>query len=153
MALVMGISDHVVVLDAGSVIARRASAAVSPVRDPRVLKAYLGDGATRARRPRATALERPGRRDPLSCLKLSAGYGAAPVIEELSLDVKPGEMVALLGANGAGQVDHHAGHHGLVAAGDRIDRARRQQGRANSRRIGSRRAGVALVPEGRAGVS
>jgi ABC-type branched-subunit amino acid transport system ATPase component len=41
MTLVMGISDNVVVLDAGSII---AAGTPSEVRhDPRVLKAYLGD--------------------------------------------------------------------------------------------------------------
>jgi branched-chain amino acid transport system ATP-binding protein len=33
----------------------------------------------------------------------SAGYGAAPVVREVDLEVRPGEVVALLGANGAGK--------------------------------------------------
>ena len=99
MALVMGISDHIVVLDAGTVI---AAGSPSEVRhDPRVLKAYLGGGEMRAR-PRAAPWS--GSQDAiLSCLNLGAGYGAAPVLQEVSFAVKPGEMVALLGANGAGK--------------------------------------------------
>jgi len=34
---------------------------------------------------------------------LSAGYGAAPVVAGIDLDVRPGEVVALLGLNGAGK--------------------------------------------------
>ena len=34
---------------------------------------------------------------------VTAGYGAVPVVRDLTLDVHPGEVVALLGANGAGK--------------------------------------------------
>ncbi|MBM2622526.1 ABC transporter ATP-binding protein [Actinoplanes sp. LDG1-06] len=34
---------------------------------------------------------------------LTAGYGAAPVLHDVSLTVQPGEIVAVLGANGAGK--------------------------------------------------
>ncbi len=99
MTLVMGISDHVVVLDAGSVIAQGTAAEVR--HNPRVLKAYLGGGDMRER-PRKEAFEPPADAI-LSVVKLTAGYGAAPVLQAISFDVRPGEMVAMLGANGAGK--------------------------------------------------
>ena len=33
---------------------------------------------------------------------LTAGYNGSPVLRDVSLTVRPGEVVALLGANGAG---------------------------------------------------
>src|SRR5580698_8386004 len=39
----------------------------------------------------------------LSVSGLTAGYGASTVIHQLSLEVAPGEIVAILGPNGAGK--------------------------------------------------
>ncbi len=43
------------------------------------------------------------RSDLLSVCGLSAGFGAGPVLFGVDLDLRPGELVALIGANGAGK--------------------------------------------------
>ncbi len=144
MTLVMGISDHVVVLDAGSVIAQ--GTAVEVRHNPRVLKAYLGGGDMRDR-PRKEAFEPPADAI-LSVVKLTAGYGAAPVLQAISFDVRPGEMVAMLGANGAGKSTIMRALSGLlrpVSGNIVLDNQPVQS--LEAYRIA--REGLALVPEGR----
>ncbi|MEP9376457.1 branched-chain amino acid ABC transporter ATP-binding protein/permease [Aquabacter sp. CN5-332] len=144
MAMVMGISDHVVVLDAGRPIAEGTCAQVRE--DPKVIAAYLGGTQTRARR-RAAPWDGP-RDAVLSALRLSAGYGAAPVLEEVDLEVRPGELVALLGANGAGKSTAMKAVSGLLrpVSGDIVLKDARVSA-LPAHRIA--RMGLALVPEGR----
>ncbi|TMI99685.1 MAG: ATP-binding cassette domain-containing protein [Alphaproteobacteria bacterium] len=143
MTLVMGISDHVVVLDAGRVIASAAPAVVR--RDPLVLDAYLG--STAYARPRAAPWQGPG--DPvLAAVKLRAGYGAAAVLDDVDFAVRPGEMVALLGANGAGKSTTMRAVTGLLRpVAGAIVLEDRDIVDLEAHRIAA--AGVALVPEGR----
>ncbi|KQP09194.1 branched-chain amino acid ABC transporter ATP-binding protein/permease [Methylobacterium sp. Leaf93] len=144
MPLVMGISDHVLVMDAGRPIALGDSAMVRA--DPAVLRAYLG-GADTPARPRPSPWAGPADAV-LSALDLTAGYGAAPVLERLSLDVRPGETVALLGANGAGKSTAMRALSGLLrpVEGSVILEDRSIAG-LPAHAIA--RLGLALVPEGR----
>jgi branched-chain amino acid transport system ATP-binding protein/branched-chain amino acid transport system permease protein len=144
MRLVMGISDRVVVLDAGRPI---AAGTPNEVRhDAKVLAAYLGAGEARARRR-----QQPwsGPQDAvLAAMNLAAGYGAAPVLQQVNVDVRPGEMVALIGANGAGKSTLMRAIAGLLRPvdGEVILDDRRIE-RSEAHRIAAR--GLALVPEGR----
>jgi branched-chain amino acid transport system ATP-binding protein len=144
MELVMGVSTHVVVLDAGAKIAEGLPAAVAA--EASVREAYLGDqrsidrGRRRARPAAAATL--------LSVEKLSAGYGAATVVREADLDVAEGEVVAVLGSNGAGKSTMMKAISGLIRLtdgkvlflGERVERLAAD-------RIAQH--GLILVPEGR----
>jgi len=98
MKLVMSVSDHVVVLDAGQKIAEGPPTDIR--HDPVVLQAYLGAQLHAARdrkAPRATGGTL------LATEQLSAGYGGLDVIHHIDVEVEKGELVAVLGANGAGK--------------------------------------------------
>jgi branched-chain amino acid transport system ATP-binding protein/branched-chain amino acid transport system permease protein len=144
MTLVMGISDHVVVLDAGRPIAAGTAGEVRG--DDKVKEAYLGSGEMRARARGAPLPE--SLRVELAADGLAAGYGAVPVLRGVSFKVRQGELVALLGANGAGKSTIMRAVSGLLRP---VDGAIRLGGRSVERLEAHRiaAAGVALVPEGR----
>ena len=79
---------------------------------------------------------------------LHASYGAAPVLQGVSLHVGKGETVALLGPNGAGKSTLLAAITGtMVRREGRIDLDGIDLSKKQSHAIVA--AGVALVPEGR----
>ena len=144
LALVMGISDHLVVLDAGRPIAAGAPDVVRG--EAKVRDAYLGTGEIAAR-PRAVPL--PAEPTPLLTAEaLSAGYRSVAVLDAITFEVGRGELVTMLGANGAGKSTTMRALSGLLRpvsgsirlAGAAIDTS------ATHRIV---RAGLILVPEGR----
>jgi branched-chain amino acid transport system ATP-binding protein len=79
---------------------------------------------------------------------LHASYGAAPVLQGVSLAVEKGETVALLGPNGAGKSTLLAAVTGTIPRrSGRIEIDGVELTRKHSHEIVAR--GVALVPEGR----
>ena len=80
--------------------------------------------------------------------EVTAGYGATPVLREISLRVDSGEIAALIGANGAGKTTLARVLTGLLplrAGTIRLDGARIEHLAPDARLS----RGLALVPEGR----
>jgi len=82
----------------------------------------------------------------LSCSDLDAGYQKRPVVRGLNLDAAPGEIVALLGANGAGKTTSLLTMAGLLPP---VRGAVMVAGKAvnHNRPYLAARSGLALVPD------
>ena len=80
---------------------------------------------------------------------LTSGYGAAPVLVEVDLDIPPASIVAVVGANGAGKTTLLRTLSGVVrpSAGSIMLGRQRPARRARSRTWSG--TGIAHVPEGR----
>ena len=144
MSLVMGISDQVIVLDAGKRLAQGKPDVVR--RDRAVIDAYLGGSRFEAR-PRAPGFEAAGDAI-LSVEKLAAGYGAAGVLKGIDLTLDSGELVAVLGANGAGKSTLLRGLSGLLRPiSGKVMFCGQEIGTLAPHRIAG--GGLVLVPEGR----
>ncbi|WP_322768397.1 ABC transporter ATP-binding protein [Frankia sp. Cr1] len=139
--LVFEACDDVVVLDGGRVVASGPPAAV---RDrPEVREVYLGGSpAMPARVP-----GQPRGHSVLSLEKVTSGYDRLPVVHEISLEVRAGELVALLGPNGSGKTTLIRTASGQLAPfGGRVSVLGHLTRRPNP--AGLARRGLAVAPQG-----
>ncbi|MDO5756591.1 MAG: ABC transporter ATP-binding protein [Rhodobacterales bacterium] len=84
----------------------------------------------------------------LSLERISAGYGAAQVLREVSLDVGPGEILCLMGRNGAGKTTCMRAIMGLIPLmGGRILLDGAEVSALPAHKVA--RAGIGYVPQGR----
>ena len=86
----------------------------------------------------------------MRCDDISVRYGQHRALQDVSVTVATGEIVVILGANGAGKIDAAARHRGIcegvVPARSGSMDTRPDAASAPTR---SSEAGLALVPEGR----
>jgi branched-chain amino acid transport system ATP-binding protein len=148
MSLVMRVCDYIYVLNFGQVLARGGPAAIR--NDHKVIAAYLGE---ESKQPPGTAevklVAAPQTQQPLLEVEhLAAGYGRLEVIRDIDLTVRPGEVVACIGANGAGKTTTLRAISGMI-------RPRKGRVRLGGRDVTGRsaeriaRMGLVHIPEGR----
>jgi branched-chain amino acid transport system ATP-binding protein len=152
MSLVLPVSDYVYVLDFGKVLAKGGPVAIQ--NDRKVIAAYLGEESdkTSGKAPaQAPIVAMPKKMDETPLLEvkqLAAGYGHLEVIRDVNLVVRPGEVVACIGANGAGKTTTLRAISGMIhpRSGHVIFNGRDITGRAAEN---ISREGLIHIPEGR----
>jgi branched-chain amino acid transport system ATP-binding protein len=147
MSLVMRVCDFVYVLDFGKLLARGQPAAIR--NDPKVLAAYLGEESKKPAGDVQPIVRMPREEPPLLDVRgLAAGYGGLEVIRDVSLTVRPGEVVACIGANGAGKTTTLRAISGMIhARRGRVRFADKDVTGSGAEHI--TRMGLVHIPEGR----
>ena len=98
---VLSLSDQITVLHQGHVIAEGEPSAIA--NDPKVLEAYLGRHGARRSQPAPAGAVAATRPPLLTLAGIDAGYNASRILHGIDLEVRQGEVVALLGRNGVGK--------------------------------------------------
>nr|WP_245928115.1 branched-chain amino acid ABC transporter ATP-binding protein/permease [Bosea psychrotolerans] len=144
---VLAISDRISVLHQGRIIADGKPTEVA--NNPEVISAYLG--AAKSADQVAPAIERQAGAATEALLEargIAVGYGGSTVLSGVSLEVRKGEAVALLGRNGVGKTTALRALTGsLPLDAGTVSFAGTQL--AKLRPFEINRLGISLVPEGR----
>jgi branched-chain amino acid transport system permease protein len=143
MDVVNELCNRVTVLDGGKIIAEGTADEVR--RNPNVISAYLGDSSKSEILPSQNISEKP----PMLVVEgLHAGYGTSEVLTGISLVVRKGTVVALIGANGAGKTTTLRAICGsLTLSKGKVLLEGKEVGGLGASRIA--RLGLAHAPEGR----
>ncbi|TFF19142.1 ATP-binding cassette domain-containing protein [Jiella endophytica] len=141
---VLGFSQNVTVMNEGSVLVTGCPEAIRA--DRRVQEIYTGTGTPQVT-GRAAAGSAPA--EPvLKVDKVNTYYGKCHILDDACLEIRKGEIVALLGRNGAGKSTFLKTIAGLVAArSGSIDFEGRELVGLDAPAIA--RLGVGYVPQGR----
>jgi ABC-type branched-subunit amino acid transport system ATPase component/ABC-type branched-subunit amino acid transport system permease subunit len=144
---VRSFSDRITVLHEGHIIADGAPAEV--VSQPQVITAYLGRPAdTQPAVPAAARAAAPGSGPILRLAGVNAGYAGSLILHDVSLEVREGEIVALLGRNGVGKTTTLRTIMGaLRPTSGAIEFRGTSIARSTPDRVN--RLGISIVPEGR----
>ncbi len=146
MDLIAAACDRVIALDHGEVIATGAPQEVAA--HPEVIRAYLGS-AKKTSKPPSPPKAPASRVAPiLELAGVRASYGPAEVLQGIDIEVRPGEVIALLGANAAGKSTAIKTIMGRLrpSSGEIRFAGRRIDGRTTNEIV---RMGIGIVPEGR----
>jgi branched-chain amino acid transport system ATP-binding protein len=154
MQVVMGVCEVIHVMDRGETIAHGNAEEVK--NHPKVLEAYLGKGSQErttvesgADREADAKGDEKASKPLLRVENLEVAYGGIKAVKGISLDVRRGELVALIGANGAGKTSTlKAIARLLPLQGGRIVFDGVDVATVPSHQL--TRMGMALSPEGRA---
>lgn len=144
MRLVMGLSERIIVLDHGQIIAQGKPAEVRE--NEAVLAAYLGT-ADKSNKPQKVQVD-PSAQPVLKITNAAVRFGPIQALHNVSLEVRPKELVTLIGSNGAGKSTTLRAISGMVKlqSGTIEFMGKRIDGLAPNEML---KLGIAHSPEGR----
>jgi ABC-type branched-subunit amino acid transport system ATPase component len=102
MDVVTRLCDEVIVLESGKIIARGSAEDVKY--NPLVIEAYLGKKEeSDSLLPKPISAHRKFPEVALEVKKITAGYGMGDILVDLNIEVRKGQVVVVIGANGVGK--------------------------------------------------